>query len=90
MSLNFSHTTSSQDVRRALEVVGEILQEENIKICAKESAKGGLITGVSALIGGLLGGKAGLLAGMQRIFDLIIYSRVGRVQREISDVNNSV
>jgi len=47
----------------ALEVVGEIFQEENIKICVKESIKGGLITGISTLVGGLLGGKTGLLAG---------------------------
>lgn len=58
-----SSSSASQNITRALEVVGGIFQEENIKICMKESAKGGLITGVSALVGGLLGGKTGLLAG---------------------------
>lgn len=55
--------TSSQGIVKVLEVVGEIFQEENIKICVKESAKGGLIAGVSTLLGGLLGGKTGLLVG---------------------------
>lgn len=54
----------SQDMMKALEIVGEIFQEENIKICVKESIKGCLITGISTLVGGLLGGKSGLLAGM--------------------------
>lgn len=61
MSLSSSY--SSQEIMKTLEVVGEIFQEDNIKICAKESVKGGLITGVSTLLGGLLGGKTGLLVG---------------------------
>lgn len=61
--MSLSSPVSSQQITKVLEVVGEIFQEENIKICVKESVKGGLITGVSTLIGGLLGGKTGLLAG---------------------------
>lgn len=57
----------SQDMMKALEVVGEIFQEENIKICVKESIKGGLITGISTLVGSLLYGKSGLLAGIVNI-----------------------
>lgn len=63
MALSAPLPSASQKILGALEVVGEIFQEESIKICMKESAKGGLITGVSALVGGLLGGKTGLLAG---------------------------
>lgn len=61
--MSLTSSSASQNILKTLEVVGEIFQEESIKICAKESAKGGLITGVSALVGGLLGGKTGLLAG---------------------------
>lgn len=59
-----SVSSAPQQVVKALEVVGEIFQEENIKITLKESVKGGFITGVSTLVGGLLGGKTGLLAGI--------------------------
>lgn len=61
--MSLTSSSASQNIIKALEVVGEIFQEENIKICVKESVKGGLITGVSTLVGGLLGGKTGLLAG---------------------------
>lgn len=54
---------SPQSVLKSLEVVGEIFQEENIKISIKESVKGSLITGIAALVGGLVGGKSGLIAG---------------------------
>ncbi|KAL4108007.1 hypothetical protein QTP88_018270 [Uroleucon formosanum] len=52
-----------QSMVKSLQVVGEIFQEENIKICVKESVKGGLIAGIATLVGGLLGGKSGLIAG---------------------------
>lgn len=52
-----------QSVVKSLQVVGEIFQEENIKICVNESVKGGLIAGIATLVGGLLGGKSGLIAG---------------------------
>jgi len=57
-----------QSVVKSLQVVGEIFQEENIRICVKESFKGGLITGIAALVGGLLGGKSGLVAGIVKAF----------------------
>ncbi|XP_025195007.1 protein C19orf12 homolog [Melanaphis sacchari] len=56
-------SVTPKNVIKSLEVVGEIFQEENLKITVKESVKGGLITGIAALVGGLLGGKSGLIAG---------------------------
>lgn len=62
MSLTSSLVTN--EMMKALEVVGEIFQQENIQICVKESVKSGIITGVSTIIGGILGGKTGIFAGM--------------------------
>lgn len=62
--MSSAHSLQSQNkIMNVLEVVGEIFEEEDIKICVKESFKGGLITGLSSIVGGLLGGKTGLLAG---------------------------
>jgi len=61
--MSITSSLVSNEMMKALEVVGEIFQEENIKICVKESFKAGLITGISTLIGGILGGKNGILAG---------------------------
>jgi len=61
--MSITSSLVSNEMMKALEVVGEIFQEENIKICVKESLKSGLITGISTVIGGILGGKNGLLAG---------------------------
>jgi len=70
-----------QSVVKSLEVVGEIFQEENIKICVKESVKGGLITGIAALVGGLLGGKSGLIAGIVKTLTNIVY--INYVQKHL-------
>ena len=51
---------SSQDLERAL---GIIADKEELKVTVQNSARGGLITGVSTVIGGLLMGREGFLAG---------------------------
>lgn len=72
--MSISTASAPQQVVKALEVVGEIFQEENIKVTLKESVKGGFITGVSTLVGGLLGGKTGLLAGTVKPQNTYFYS----------------
>jgi len=66
--MSLTSSLVNEDMMRALEVVGNIFQEENIKICIKESLKGGLITGIATIVGGILGGKTGLLAGTLKKF----------------------
>lgn len=46
-----------------LRFVSDLSEEENIKVACNESAKGGLITGAAAFIGGLVLGPAGLAIG---------------------------
>lgn len=66
--MSLTSPIASQDIMKVLEVVGNIFQDEHIKICAEESAKGALITGISSLIGGIFGGKTGLLTGMVKSY----------------------
>ncbi|XP_014772542.1 protein C19orf12 homolog [Octopus bimaculoides] len=46
-----------------LDILYLISEEENIKVTVSESAKGGLITGISTAIGGVLLGPPGLALG---------------------------
>lgn len=66
--MSLTSSIASQDLMKVLEVVGNIFQDEHIKICATESAKGALITGISTIIGGILGGKSGILTGMVKFY----------------------
>ncbi|VVC28170.1 Hypothetical protein CINCED_3A021210 [Cinara cedri] len=61
--MSLTSSIVSQDIMKTLEVIADIFQEENIKICVKESGKGALIAGISSFIGGILGGKSGFLTG---------------------------
>lgn len=47
-----------------MEVCAQLAEQENLRVTVVESAKGAGITGISTLLGGLLGGKNGLLIGM--------------------------
>jgi len=62
--MSLTSSLASQKMIDVLNVIGEIFQEQNIKFCVKESIKSGLITGISTIVGGLLSGKTGALAGM--------------------------
>jgi len=50
------------EVIQACEVLA---REENLNKCVQESAQGALLAGGGALIGGLLGGPRGIVAGLQ-------------------------
>ena len=49
-----------EDILKVITTLGD---DENLKITVKQSAKGGLIAGVSCAIGGLVGGPPGLAVG---------------------------
>ena len=46
-----------------LKIVTTLGDDENLQITVKQSAKGGLIAGISCALGGLLGGPPGLAVG---------------------------
>ena len=46
-----------------LKVIATLGDDENLKITIKQSAKGGLIAGVSCAVGGLIAGPPGLAVG---------------------------
>ena len=49
-----------EDILRVITTLGD---DENLKITVKQSAKGGLIAGVSCAVGGLIAGPPGLAVG---------------------------
>ena len=46
-----------------LNIITTIGDDENLRITVKQSAKGGLIAGISCAVGGLIGGPRGLAVG---------------------------
>lgn len=46
-----------------VEICAQVAEQENLRMTVIESAKGAGIAGISALLGGLLGGKSGLIIG---------------------------
>ena len=46
-----------------LKVISTLCDDENLRITVKQSAKGGLIAGVSCAVGGLIAGPPGLAVG---------------------------
>ena len=46
-----------------LKIVTTLGDDENLQITVKQSAKGGLIAGISCALGGLIGGPPGLAVG---------------------------
>ena len=46
-----------------IQLLSVLADESNLRVTVKESLKGGLITGIGAVLGGLIGGKSGLLLG---------------------------
>ena len=47
-----------------IQLTAQLAEEKEMKVAVKESAKGGLIAGGSAFVGGLLGGPVGIAAGI--------------------------
>lgn len=52
------------DNEAVIEALKVLSEEEGLRICIKESLKGGLIAGVSTICGGLLLGPVGLALGL--------------------------
>ena len=51
------------DVQDVIQLLSILADESNLRATAKESLKGGLIAGVATVVGGLLGGRNGLILG---------------------------
>ena len=46
-----------------LKIITTLMDDENLQITVKQSAKGGLIAGISCTVGGLIAGPPGLAVG---------------------------
>lgn len=46
-----------------LSLISQLCDEKNLQVTVKESLKGGVITGSSTVVGGLLAGPIGLAVG---------------------------
>ena len=51
------------DIEDLLALLGQLCDDEGIRIAVKETVKGGLLTGAAAMVGGLLLGPPGLGLG---------------------------
>jgi len=52
------------DVDDVLQLLAELADDDGLKVTVTESLKGGLITGLTAVVGGMLMGPAGLAIGI--------------------------
>lgn len=60
----------------------EISAQEEIKVAVKGSAKGAMVAGGTAFVGGLLGGPAGIAVGRNHFSDLWVSEGAVRLHRE--------
>ena len=61
--IGFVQSMSTVDVSDVIDVLGILANERNLRVTVSESLKGGLLTGATTVVGGLLGGPVGLAIG---------------------------
>lgn len=74
----------------ALSLVSQICEEEKLRVCIKESVKGGFIAGGATILGGLLGGPVGLAVGGTVGGCTAAYLSQGKFKSVVSIINNDL
>ncbi|KAK2191302.1 hypothetical protein NP493_54g00037 [Ridgeia piscesae] len=84
------------DVDDVLQLLAELADDDGLKVTVTESLKGGLITGLTAVVGGMLMGPAGLAIGGALGGTAAAYSAhgkfesVGSVIRRMDDAKRKI